>query len=236
MKTIFPLVILILSISSCKESNKKYLTSENIETVETNADTISTQKTEVKEQSEISHPIDFVKIQPDSIKTNYKKDSIQVNQSLWYNNIQLITGTIENNKNGFHLIVKDSKGKILYKSEGQIDSWRYNPTLFKSEQSKRIIIVNEIGAEESWGIYIHEYNNNVYREIGGLDIVALNEYQESLNVVPFIKIHEIKDSVLQFSFDQKSKIFDLEAESTIDGNKLLYQYKNNTLKRIKPIR
>lgn len=229
MRTIYLLILLILFSSACKKNTQEYLASENLAT---EIDTISVQKETQKKQIQISYPINFIKIQPDSIKTDYKKDSIKVNQSLWHHDIQLITGTIDNNKNGFHLIVKNDKEKILFKSEGQLDSWRYDPTLFKSEQSKRIIIISEIGAEESWGIKIHEYNNQVYKEIGALNIVALNEYEESLNVVPFMKIQELKNSTLQFSFDKKSKIFDSNLESTIQGNKLLYIYEKNKLKRV----
>jgi len=224
------LLILIFVFLGCKKNVKENLVSVNPETNQ--RDSINKKDNAIPKKHQVSYPINYIKIEPDSIKTDFKKDSINVNQSLWYDNIQLITGTIDNNKNGIHLIVLNSEGKILYKSKGQLDSWRYKPTLFKSNQNKRVIVINEIGAEESWGVDIQEYNNNVYREIGLLDIVALNEYEESLNVTPFIKVQGLKDSVLQFSFDQNSKIFDSESESTIQGNKLLYRFQNNKLRRV----
>jgi len=185
--------------------------------------------TPVNNQIKKNYPFQYIKIQPDSTKIDYKMDSLNISKSIWINNIQIITCTINDNKNGIHLIVKNNIGKVLFQSKGQQDSWRYNPNLFKSKESKKIIVISEIGDEESWGIYIQKYDKGIYKEIGSIDIVALNEYDESLNIIPFIKVKELNNDVLKFYFDKKIRIFDNETEKTFLGKNLNYKYKNGKI-------
>ena len=219
-KSIFLLLITLLF--NCKQNNSK----SNIK------EEIVIEKYEGLEANKTTYPIYYSQIKPDSTKIDFKIDSINVNQSAWINNIQLITGTIDGNKNGIHLIVKNGMNKILYKSEGQQDSWRYNPYFFKAKNSNRIIIVSEIGDEESWGIHIQDYNNETYKELGSLDIVASNEFDESLNIVPFLKIQELSIDSLQFYFDEKIKIYDNDLEATYSGINLKYNYSKNKIDKM----
>lgn len=220
--------IFFLAIS-CNQKSKDYSVLDSKDLKPT--DSIISEDVIIPEKIEISYPIEYIQVQPDSIKEDYKKDSIYINESLWYNDLQIITGIIDNNEEGIHLVVINSKDEVLYTSSGQLDSWRYKPTLYKSKDSERIIIISEIGDEESWGVYIQEYNNEKYQEIGFLDIVALNEYGESLNVTPYIVVKEISDEILEFSFDEKIKIYESESESEISGEKLSYRYHNKKLQK-----
>lgn len=218
--------IIIIFMFSCKKNKTK---NNNYSINKTSVKVDALANNQIKK----NYPFQYIKIQPDSTKIDYKMDSLNISKSIWINNIQIITCTINDNKNGIHLIVKNNIGNILFKSKGQQDSWRYNPNLFKSKEGKKIIIISEIGDEESWGIYIQEYDKGIYKEIGSIDIVALNEYDESLNIIPFIKVKELNDDVLKFYFDEKIKIFDIETEKIFLGKKLIYKYKNGKIVMLK---
>ena len=92
--------------------------------------------------------------------------------------------------------------------------------------------MSEIGDEESWGIHIQDYNNETYKELGSLDIVASNEFDESLNIVPFLKIQELSIDSLQFYFDEKIKIYDNDLEATYSGINLKYNYSKNKIDKM----
>ncbi|WP_452219927.1 hypothetical protein [Lacinutrix salivirga] len=224
MKNILCLISIIFFFA-CKQNNPDLYTEEIIKIEKGDSLNIS-------QISQVKYPILYTQIKADSIKKDFKIDSINVNQSAWINNIQFITGTIDGNKNGIHLIVKNSLNKILYKSKGQQDSWRYNPYFFKSKKSNRMIVVSEIGDEESWGIHIQDYNNENYKELGSLNIVASNEFEESINIVPFIKIQELSSDLLQFYFDESTKIYDNELEEIYSGVNLKYNYSKNKIIKV----
>lgn len=224
MKNILSLISIIL-LFACKQNNPKQYTEDIIKIVKVDS-------SEIRKNLKIKYPNYFTQIKPDSIKIDFKIDSINVNQSAWINNIQLITGTINGNKNGIHLIVKNSQNNLLYRSKGHQDSWRCDPYFFKSKNNNRIIILSEIGDEESWGINIYDYNNKTYKELGSLNIVATNEFDESLNIIPFIKIQELSTDILQFYFAEDIKIYDNELEETYSGAKLKYNYKKNKITKV----
>jgi len=104
-------ILLITLLFNCKQNNSNSHIKEEI-VIEKH------EGLEANKKTQTTYPIYYTQIKPDSTKI----DSININQSAYINNIQFITGKIDGNKNGTHLIVKNSMNKILYKSEGQQDS------------------------------------------------------------------------------------------------------------------
>ncbi|WP_128755295.1 hypothetical protein [Aquimarina sediminis] len=222
-------IVLIVMILGCKNNSLKVIADKK---KVPKSDLILKKEKENNNIKVQTFPVDFRRIEPDSVKKDFRTDSLEVNEAVWINNTQLITGTIDGNNNGIHLIVKNKNNELIYMSKGQYDSWRYDLNLFKTENSNKIILINEIGAEESWGVEVHEYSNGIYKEIGVMDIVAMNEYEESLSVVPFVKIKELENQILEFSFNKDVKIYDNQKEKSISGEKVKYRFENEKLDRV----
>ncbi|WP_103867169.1 hypothetical protein [Aquimarina sp. I32.4] len=224
MRVLLYFLVFILCFS-CKKNASKAEITKKVSIVEKNDLSQPVKKDDAIKE----YPIEYVKIKPDSIKNDFRIDSIGVDQSIWIDSVQFIVGTIDDNKNGIHLLVLNKENKLLYRSKGQQDSWYYRLNFFTSKETDKIITVNETGAEESWGVDIYEYSGGIYKVLGSLDVMALNEYGESLSIIQYIKIKEIKNNSIEVSFKDDVKVYEDEAEKTTLGKDLKYRYEDKKL-------
>ena len=144
----------------------------------------------------------------------------------------IFTVLFKDKTDGLHLVIKDEYGNDLYISKGQADSWRFDVKLYKTKQCESpVLVLGEIGDEQSWGVNAYLIANKSVEEIGFLNVYALNEYGESESIIPFIEAYLEKDTI-KFLFDKEVKIYQESSKKSFQGDDIQYIYANNELLRV----
>ena len=216
MKQLIFLTVFICFISCNKTKSTQKETQQNSELIQQiDKDTIAKQANQKK------YPVEYFRIMPDSI---VKKG---VDEILYTSNISLIINQKQENseEEGLYLEVK-KKNKIIFESAGQYDSWRFRLCFLKNNSNNNILVVGEIGDEESWGAYIYIYNDTMFKEIGFMDVTSINEHKVSTDITPFIEIKEIEQDNFIFTFKDNITIYDNEVEKYFSSKEIYIQIVN----------
>jgi hypothetical protein len=107
----------------------------------------------------------------------------------------------EDNENdyGIRLFVIEGN-KVLFRSQGMMDSWYLNLTFFRSKASNnKILVLGESGDEGgSYGIAVFELKNSQVTDLGYIG-ASVSDDENILSAVPFIEIAEATDGYI-FTF------------------------------------
>jgi len=177
----------------------------------------------IKKAQEKEYPIRYELIQPRILSNAKTNDSIEVDTIIGIHNIQLITGLLKERRDeGVRLfVIQDDE--TLYRSKGQLDSWRLQLSVYKAGTSNQFIILGETGAEESWGAYLYWYNGENFKEIHFLDYVALNSYGESQSIIPYLILEEERDKLI-VKFKEDIFLFDNTSKQKVKGDQVTLSY------------
>ncbi|TPN85422.1 hypothetical protein [Aquimarina algicola] len=186
--------------------------------------TLAFSKSQKVNENQIDDSITYNKFEPRNSISYTGGDSLIVEKVVQINTLTLITGISKIHNDGVRLYAVDQEYNLLYQSKGQEDSWRLNLNFYKSKKGKNIVILAEVGAEESWGAYVYLYDGEKFKELDFLDFVALNSYKESQSIIPFLEITEKRNTSIQLSSTSKAIFLNNVTQKEVNAKDLIFTY------------
>jgi hypothetical protein len=166
---------------------------------------------------------------PQKIKKDFKsmgiscKDTFQIDKTIY-----VLSGVDdkEDNENdyGIRLFVIEGNN-VIFRSKGMMDSWYLNLNFFSLKASNnKILILAESGDEGgSYGIAVYELKNSQVKDIGNISASVLENHENILSAVPFVKIAENTDGYI-FTFTRDVIVQDNKTYKYKKINKQLIKY------------
>lgn len=195
MKTAVYLFLLII-IASCQSS-----ITESIAPLDQNSDTSSN-----------FSAINYVKFTPSLIKgiklDGYDiEDAYQLDSSVVftaYTNGDLETSSTPTNW-GDRLIMMRN-GEIQFESKPVGDPYLYEPNFYRNPTNHKVIIICQLGNEESYGGEAFILENGVVKFMGNIEIETPYDTAEINELVDIVQVSE-HDHSIYFEFDSDSLIY-----------------------------
>jgi len=131
---------------------------------------------------------------------------------------------------GDRLLLLNTKNEIVYKSHGVGDVYLYEPHFYKSNSSKKIIIICQLAFEYPFGGDAFIFENEKISRIGTLNIEGYNEdYSEESYLTNIVEINE-NSNRLEFRFKSDTLVLKPGTEDVVIKNdNVKYIYENNEL-------
>ncbi|MCY1636706.1 hypothetical protein [Marinifilum sp. D737] len=154
----------------------------------------------------------FERVEIKELKSESNISNLDVIHSYEFEDLLFVVGHNTDNNDveniGLRLCILNDSNEIIFKSDGQQDSYYFEPHIFQSSTEKdRLIIIGEIGAEYSWGAQAFLLEKNNVIELGSMDVGIIEKpvekddiyFETPSRIIKYLEI-ESKNNEIKFSF------------------------------------